>query len=97
MEPVNIGNAPTLVGSPVASARGCTIASAEGDDVLRDLEVRIQRMLGSRIRDFQIIATADGLILNGSSNSWYAKQLAQHAVIEAMRIGISSNQIVVQE
>jgi hypothetical protein len=97
VEPLNIGNTPTLLGSPVVDAQGCTLASAAGDDVLKDLEVRIQSMLGSRIRDFQIIAAVDGLILSGSSSSWYVKQLAQHAVMEALRIGIRSNQIVVQE
>jgi hypothetical protein len=63
--------------------------------VLKDLEARVRRLLGSRIRDFQIIAALDGLILKGSSNSWYVKQLAQRAVMEAVRVRILANEIVV--
>ncbi|HMF11502.1 MAG TPA: hypothetical protein VKE94_04330 [Gemmataceae bacterium] len=92
-----MANAPTSGGPPARDARDCANSSAAGDNVLKDIEARVQRLLGSRIRDFQIIAARDGLILKGSSNSWYVKQLAQHAVMEAVRIGIWSNEIVVEE
>ena len=97
MEPIRIANAPTLLGPPVLNAQYCAIPSAAGDVLLTDLEARVQRQLGSRIRDFQIIAARDGLILKGNSTSWYVKQLAKHAVMEVVRMRILSNEIVVEE
>jgi hypothetical protein len=95
MEPTNVTCAPTPVGWPLADGQDYAGTGAVADDFLKELEAIVQLRLGSRIRDLQIVAAADGLILRGNSNSWYAKQLAQHAVMEAVRIRILANEIVV--
>lgn len=48
--------------------------------------LRVQAELGGRVRDFEVLSSAEGLILRGRTNTYYAKQLAQHAV---MRIGLA--------
>ena len=95
MEPNGITKAPTSVGRPVADTQECAAPPAAGDVSLMDLEARVQRLLGSRIRHFQIVTGGDGLILKGNAKSWYVKQLAQHTVMEAVCIRILANEIVV--
>lgn len=59
------------------------------------LESLIQRRLGSRIRDFRLVIRPNGLILQGRTSTYHAKQLAQHAVMEAGQLPILANEIVV--
>jgi hypothetical protein len=55
--------------------------------------VRVQAELGSRLRDFEVLASSDGLILRGRASTYYAKQLAQHAVMRIGRRRIVANEI----
>ena len=59
------------------------------------LEVLMQRRLGNRVRDLRIIRRDDGLILQGRTNTYYAKQLAQHAAMELGNEPILANDIEV--
>jgi hypothetical protein len=59
------------------------------------LESLIQRRLGSRVRDFRLVIRPNGLILQGRTSTYHAKQLAQHAVMEMGQMPILSNDIVV--
>ncbi|HEV8060967.1 MAG TPA: hypothetical protein VGP68_13895 [Gemmataceae bacterium] len=45
------------------------------------------------VRDFQLVLLEQGLVLRGHARSYYAKQLAQHAVMEATSVSIRSNEI----
>ena len=97
MESTSVMRAPNLIRPPGADGHVCTCSPAAGDVFLKELEVHMQCQLGTRIRDFQITATAGGLVLRGNSNTWYAKQLAQQAVMEATRVRILANEIEVSQ
>jgi hypothetical protein len=60
-----------------------------------ELEVRIQCRLGGQIREFRLVVVEKGLILHGRAHTYYAKQLAQHAVMEATELRILANEIEV--
>lgn len=62
---------------------------------LARLEDRIQCRLGGRVRGLQILLREQGLILRGHAQTYYAKQLAQHAVMESVSLPIRANEISV--
>jgi hypothetical protein len=67
-------------------------------DVLTEeerLEGMLQRRLGNRIRDLRVVLLADGLILQGHTATYHAKQLAQHAAMELANLPIVANDIEV--
>jgi len=57
------------------------------------LEARVQSRLHGRVRDFRVLVRGGGLILTGHARTYYAKQLAQHAVMEATALPIVANEI----
>lgn len=59
------------------------------------LQSHVQRRLGSRIRDLRVIVRQDGLILQGRTTTYHAKQLAQHAAMELAALPILANNIEV--
>jgi hypothetical protein len=61
-----------------------------------EVEARVACRLGGRIRDFRLVVQEAGLILRGQAHTYYAKQLAQHAVMEAMGHRILANEIEVR-
>jgi hypothetical protein len=69
--------------------------SANGDYMLRVLENRLQVQLGGRIRDLRLHDSSAGVVLRGIAHSYYAKQLAQHAVMQATNLPIEANLIEV--
>ncbi len=62
------------------------------------LEARIQRHLLSRVRigGFHVKGHGQGLVLQGFSPTFYAKQLAQHAATEASWLPIPAKEIEVR-
>lgn len=60
-----------------------------------DLETRVQVKLCGQIRDLRIIFVDKGIVLQGRAPTYYAKQLAQHAVLESTRVPILANEIEV--
>ncbi len=64
-------------------------------EVLDELEAHVQCCLGSQIRDFRVRCQACGLVLTGHTHTYYAKQLAQQAVMEASDLPIVANDIEV--
>ena len=60
------------------------------------MERRIQGHLCGRVLDFRLTRNAGGLILQGEAPSYHAKQLAQHAVMQATLVPILANQIQVR-
>ena len=59
------------------------------------LELLVQRRLGSRVRDFRVLIRQDGIILQGRAGTYHAKQLAQHAAMELINLPILANDIEV--
>jgi hypothetical protein len=59
------------------------------------LEAHVQCRLSGRVRDLHVVLRDQGLILQGHALTYYAKQLAQHAVMEASDLPILANEIEV--
>ena len=59
------------------------------------LENMLLRRLGNRVRDLRVIVLADGLILQGRTGTYHAKQLAQHAAMALAALPILANEIEV--
>jgi hypothetical protein len=71
---------------------GIDLATANG---ATELEAHIQYKLGGQVRDFQVVIADQGLVLRGRARTYYAKQLAQHAVLEVTPVPILANEIEV--
>src|SRR5262249_13722945 len=61
--------------------------------VLDELEGRVQDELIGRVRDFRLMMGEGGLVLVGRTSTYYAKQLAQEAVMRATNLPIVANEI----
>jgi hypothetical protein len=59
------------------------------------LEMQIKARLGSRVRHLRVVRCDSGVILQGIAFTYYAKQLAQHSVMEMTNLPILANQIEV--
>jgi hypothetical protein len=62
---------------------------------LANVEDHVRRRLSGRVRDFRLSFEGEGLVLDGQASTYYAKQLAQQAVLEAARWPIRANRIKV--
>jgi hypothetical protein len=71
---------------------GIDLTAANG---ATELEAHIQCRLGGQVRDFRVVIADKGLVLRGRAHTYYAKQLAQHAVLEATPLPILANEIEV--
>jgi hypothetical protein len=60
---------------------------------LEQLETQVQSRLHGRVRHFRLTVRGGGLVLAGHARTYYAKQLAQHAVLEATALPILANEI----
>ena len=59
------------------------------------LATLIVRRLGNRIRDLRVLRQGGGLVIQGRTTTYYAKQLAQHAAMELDNEPILANDIEV--
>jgi hypothetical protein len=69
-----------------------------GEEILPDqelLEALVQRRVGSRVRDLRIVMRPNGLILQGRTATYHAKQLAQQVAMELAPLPILANDIEV--
>lgn len=75
------------------------ISSEEVDQPLqaeRDrVAIQLQRLLKGLGTELQVLLRGHGLVLQGRTRTYYAKQLVQHAVMSATRIPILANAIEV--
>jgi hypothetical protein len=55
----------------------------------------VRSRVGGRVRNLHVVAAANGVVLRGRAATYYAKQLAQHAVMEATDLPIVANEIEV--
>ena len=60
------------------------------------LEAILTTRLGSRIRELRLIFQQSGFILRGRSETYHAKQIAQHAFMELSDAPILANEIEVR-
>lgn len=66
--------------------------SASQEDRLSSL---MQRRLGNRVRNLEVLVLDGGLILRGRVATYHAKQLAQHAAMDLSELPILANDIEV--
>lgn len=59
------------------------------------LAMSVQCQLAGRVSDLRLLRTDKGLVLQGRAHSYYAKQLAQQAVMKATEIPLLANDIEV--
>ena len=59
------------------------------------LVTQVQCELSGRLRDFRVKRKGEGVVLAGRVGTYYAKQLAQHAVMRATVLPILGNEIEV--
>jgi hypothetical protein len=64
-------------------------------ETLARIEEHVCCRLSGLLRDFQLVFRDHGLVLRGQVHTYYAKQLAQHAVMEASSIPIRANEMEV--
>lgn len=57
----------------------------------------VRNRLGGQVRGFRLIARPEGLVLQGSTRTYYAKQLVQQTVMEASKLPITANSVEVVE
>jgi hypothetical protein len=60
---------------------------------MQQLEIHFQSRLNGWLQHFQLVDHGCCLILNGHAHTYYAKQFAQHAVLEATALPILANEI----
>ena len=72
---------------------------AETDTATRETLARIEEQVRNRLtgllREFQLVFCDKGLVLRGHVRTYHAKQLAQHAVMEASSLPIRANEMEV--
>jgi hypothetical protein len=59
------------------------------------LENRVQGRLSGRVRNLRLFRHDCGIVLRGFARTYYAKQLAQHAVMTETHLPIFANEIEV--
>jgi hypothetical protein len=59
------------------------------------MEALVQRRIGNRVRDLRVVIRHDGVVLQGRTSTYHAKQLAQHAAMELLSLPILANDIEV--
>jgi hypothetical protein len=64
-------------------------------ETLARIEEHVRSRLAGLLRDFQLVFDDKGLVLRGHVTTYYAKQLAQHAVMAASRLPIRANELKV--
>ena len=66
-----------------------------GTTEIGEVEVYVRDLLHGRIRELHLRAFGRGVVLEGNAPSYYAKQLAQNAVMKATALPILKNEIEV--
>jgi hypothetical protein len=67
----------------------------EPSDSLDELVGRLQRQLDRRFRKVRVQARGTGLVLKGLVSTYYAKQIAQHLIMQMTSVPIIANEIEV--
>jgi len=65
------------------------------EEEVEKLELHLQTRLNGRVRDLRLQRGDGGLVIRGHAATYYAKQLAQHIVMETTSTPIVANEIKV--
>jgi hypothetical protein len=63
---------------------------------LPEIEEHVRCRLTGRVGGFQLVVRDQGLVLRGHAHTYYAKQIAQHAVMDVTSLPIRANEIEVR-
>jgi hypothetical protein len=66
------------------------------EDELGELENQLQAIMNGRVAGLHLAMQPDGLVLQGRARTYYAKQLAQQALMKATPLPIAANEIDVR-
>lgn len=72
------------------------MTARQADIPTEQLELLLQRRLGNRVRDLEIVIAHGGIVLKGWTTTYHAKQLAQHAALEILDLPLVANDIEVR-
>lgn len=70
-------------------------ANELSSSALDALASQVRAQLNGRVHDFRVEMQDGGLVLSGRTRTYYAKQLAQHYVMELASLVIVANRIEV--
>jgi hypothetical protein len=85
-----------VVERPIMMVRTDSPTRSNCYEGLDQLEAHIQAKLAGQVRELRLEVCGNGLVLRGRCHTYYAKQLAQHAVLSARpELPIVANEIVV--
>lgn len=73
------------------------VATCESQDSVHQIEQLVLRRLNGTVRSLKLTVRDNGLVLRGHARTYYAKQLAQHAVMELTKLRIRANEIEVAQ
>jgi hypothetical protein len=59
------------------------------------VEALLKQKLGARVWNLRLVMEDGGIVLQGHTCSYYAKQLAQHVAMAVLQLPIRANQIEV--
>lgn len=79
----------------MCQATGTASNDRMNQDHLDRIGRQVQHQLSGCLRDFRLKRESGGLVLRGRSRTYYAKQLAQQAVMDATDLPILLNDIEV--
>lgn len=71
------------------------LEAAAGEDLLA-FEAQLRAQLAGRVVGLRLVIQDSGVVLHGIARTYYAKQLAQHAVMQAVGLPIRANKIEVR-
>ncbi len=66
------------------------------DTTHEQLEQMVQCRVGGRVRDLRVQVRHGGVVLQGRTTTYHAKQLAQHAAMELGGLPVLANEIEVR-
>jgi hypothetical protein len=62
---------------------------------IAEIEAHLRGQLRGRVNELRVVIRDDGLVLRGSSQTYHAKQLAQHGLMQATTVPLVANEIEV--
>jgi hypothetical protein len=72
------------------------MSAVDSEHVQERVEALLRRRLGAHLCEVRVLARDGCVILQGRAFSYYTKQLAQHVVMQEMRLPVAANQIEVR-
>jgi hypothetical protein len=69
--------------------------SLRGPDFAERVEERVQHLFAGRVRDFHVLIRDRGLVLQGRTRTYHAKQLVRQAAMEAAGMPILADELEV--